>query len=680
MRTRSILIGLGLSILGFSGISCVENSKSPEIQPAMDKVFPALARIFVVVAEPDSGRMERQMASGSGVIISQEGHVVTNHHVAGNATRIIVNLSNHEEIEATLVGSDPLSDISVLKLKTETRKDPSAPLPVAQWGDSDQVKVGDVVLAMGSPGAISQSVTQGIVSNPAMILPRGLSGRFILDGEDVGAIVRWIAHDAVIYGGNSGGPLVDLRGNVIGINEIGVASLGGAIPSNLARKIAQELIAHGEIERSWSGIVFETRLKDDSHKQGVLVAGVTSDSPAERAQLKPGDLLMVFNGQPLNARVPEDLPPIHQLIFATPFNKTVPIRYERDGKIVDATLTLEKRPKPLAKPVELKAWGVTARNITPSIVRQQRLDSSKGAIVDSLRANGPAKSGKNPLAPGDIITRVGDQEIDTVEKLVSVTDQLVKDQEKKIPALVQFKHGEQTFAGVFYIGSAKPDDPPAALVKPWSAMSTQVILSEMADLMKLPQTRGVRVTEVYPRQSAEKAGVKVGDLIVAVDGNKIDAYTPEHSGVFDNMIRRYAVGAEVELSVLREGESKKLKMTLEAAPNRLDTVKTHEDKDFEFTARDMVFEDRNRLRLPDDFAGVILVQVQRAGWASLGGLDANDIVMKIGDQSVKDVETLKTILAEAKKSKPRRLVFFVQRGILTFFTEIEPDWNNNPGE
>ena len=188
--------------------------------------------------------MRRSMVSGSGAIISPDGYVVTNHHVAGNSTRIYCTLSDGERVDAVRIGTDPLADIAVIKLKLDTRKHPDRPLAAATWGDSDKLRVGDVVLAMGCPGAISQSVTQGIVANTQMIMPG--SGQFRLDGEDVGEIVRWIAHDAVIFGGNSGGPLVNLQGEIVGINEIGVANLGGAIPANLARQVADELIKNGD--------------------------------------------------------------------------------------------------------------------------------------------------------------------------------------------------------------------------------------------------------------------------------------------------------------------------------------------------------------------------------------------------------------------------------------------------
>jgi serine protease Do len=249
----------------------------PQIEAAVKAVYPALVRIYVVSEEGGAGRMQKQRASGSGAIIHPDGYIVTNHHVAGRASRIVVNLADRQELRATLVGTDPLADLAVLKIDKKDLRDPNMALPVAKFGDSSKLAVGDVVLAMGSPAGLSQSVTQGIVSNLEMIAP---GGSMRLDGESVGELVRWIGHDAVIFGGNSGGPLVNLKGEIVGVNEVGIGSLGGAIPSNLASKVSQELIASGRVRRSWIGLSVQPLLKTIKATEGVLVSGMIADSPA----------------------------------------------------------------------------------------------------------------------------------------------------------------------------------------------------------------------------------------------------------------------------------------------------------------------------------------------------------------------------------------------------------------
>ena len=148
---------------------------------------------------------------------------------------------------------------------------------------------------MGSPAGLSQSVTKGIVSNLAMISP--FQGSFRLDGENVGELVRWLGHDAIIFPGNSGGPLLDQHGLIIGINEVGIGSLGGAIPSNLAKKIADELARTGFVSRSWTGLECQPVL--DSNKRGILVAGIIENSPAQTAGLAAGDRIIKYNGKKL---------------------------------------------------------------------------------------------------------------------------------------------------------------------------------------------------------------------------------------------------------------------------------------------------------------------------------------------------------------------------------------------
>src|SRR5436309_84113 len=336
-------IGLAFSLLlPPAGPAAAPQGKelSPQVRAAVDKAIarmrPALVRIHVVSTEYREGRELKMQAVGSGAIIAKDGYLITNHHVAGHAARMVCTLWNHEEIDAELVGTDPLTDISVLKLKPERPREFAA----ASFGDSSKIKVGDTVLAIGSPMALSQSVTLGIISNVEMIMPKmfGTFGRFRLDGEDVGALVRWIGHDAAIYGGNSGGPLVNLRGEIIGINEIRFG-LSGAIPGNLAHQIADQIIAKGKIQRSWLGIDAQPLFKHGKRERGVLVSGVVNDSPASRAGLQPGDLLLKLAETETNVRYDEEMPDFMRLVTTLPIGKDVPAVVLREGK--ETTFHLE---------------------------------------------------------------------------------------------------------------------------------------------------------------------------------------------------------------------------------------------------------------------------------------------------------------------------------------------------
>ncbi len=274
------------------GTEDVAGDARPALEAAISRVRPALVRIHVVSTEYREGRELKFQAVGSGAIISKDGFLITNHHVAGHAARIVCTLWNREEVEAQLIGTDPLTDISVLKLKPEEPRQ----FVAAAFGDSSKMSVGDSVLAMGSPMALSQSVTLGIISNVEMIMPRMLGGmgRFQLDGEDVGALIRWIAHDAAIYPGNSGGPLVNLRGEIVGINEISLG-LSGAIPGNLARSVAEEIMARGKVRRSWLGLDAQPRFKHGTAGRGVFggrhcrrFARRQDRAPARRPAPAPG--------------------------------------------------------------------------------------------------------------------------------------------------------------------------------------------------------------------------------------------------------------------------------------------------------------------------------------------------------------------------------------------------------
>lgn len=644
----------------------------PKVDAAVQAVYPALVRIHVVSEEGGGGRMQKGRSSGSGAIISPEGHILTNHHVAGRATRITVRLADRQEIRATLVGTDALADLAVLKIDPKDLRNPEAPLPVAKFGDSSTLQVGDVVLAMGSPAGLSQSVTQGIVANTEMIAP---GGAMRLDGEAVGELVRWIGHDAVIFPGNSGGPLVNLAGEIVGVNEVGIGSLGGAIPSNLAKKVSDEIIATGKVRRSWIGLNAQPLLKTSDAKSGVLAGGVISGSPADVAGIKAGDIITRCNGvEVVTSRAPEDIPVFNRMLLESPVGAEVVLDGLRDGKPQTWKVTTTEREPAEPREKELISWGITARDLTDLAAKQLLRADSDAVFVQSLRPGGAADTSKPSIEEGDLILSVDGKATPNLDALVTVSEEITKGKTEPVPVLVSYEHGGRSYLTVVKIGPEPDVDKPGIAKKAWVGIDTQVISTDLADALGIPGSKGVRVTRLHPNTKAEKAGLQVGDLLLKLDGTVIPASRPEESDVFESLIRQYKVGTEVTLAVRRGKEDLEVKVPLEIGHEGASDLDSHESETLEFNSRDLSQEDRVAKKLPDDFKGVLVTNIIPAGWAALGGLSTGDIIVTIDGKTVESIEVLKSVLAELEKNKRSPIVMFVRRGIATRFVELEPTW------
>ena len=644
----------------------------PQIESSVQAVYPALVRIHVVSEEGGGGRMQKMRASGSGTIIHPDGYILTNHHVAGRATRIVVRLADRQEVRATLVGTDPLSDLAILKIDKKDLRDPNMALPVAKFGDSSALQVGDVVLAMGSPAGLSQSVTQGIVANTEMISP---NGSMRLDGESVGELVRWIGHDAVIFPGNSGGPLVNLKGEIIGVNEVGIGSLGGAIPASLARKVADELIANGKVRRSWTGLIAQPLLKSSKATAGVLVGGVLEGSPAEKAGLVAGDIVTNCNGTAIAAsRAPEDIPVFNRQVLESPVGSEIVLQgFRGDTAQTWKMLTTEREPaEPREK--ELLSWGITARDLTHLVAQQMHRDDNRAVVVQSIRTGGAAAASKPAIVSGDLLVEVAGKPVANIEDLIRVSAEITKDKTEPVPVLVSFEHDGRNYLTVVKIGPEPDPDKPGLVRKAWIGIDTQVISADLAQALGIPGSKGVRVTQVHPGSDAEKAGLKAGDLLLKLDGTVIPTSRPEDSDVFTSLIRQYRIGTEAALNVRRGKEQLVIKVPLVTSPESTSELASHTCDPLEFTSRDLGQADRVSEKLPSDLKGVLVTGVTPSGWSALGGLSGGDILLSLDGKPVDSIETLKGQLDELEKSKRSPFTMFIRRGITTRYIEIEPTW------
>jgi serine protease Do len=284
----------GRAVTGIVNISAVSVVRTPNSPFANDPIF---RQFFGSQDDWFGSRIQQSLSLGSGVIISPDGYVVTNNHVvAGNVREITAGLPDKREVKGKIVGRDPLTDIAVVKIDATN-------LPVLPWGDSSKLKVGQWVLAIGSPFRLNQTVTLGIVS------ALGRTGIGLAGYED------FIQTDAAINPGNSGGGLIDARGEVVGINSAiysesgGSQGVGFAVSSNLARRIAEELIRYGEVRRGSIGAVNIQTMTPDIAAQlgyttavtGAVVVGMSRTSPAYEAGIQPGDVIVAFNGRPVES-------------------------------------------------------------------------------------------------------------------------------------------------------------------------------------------------------------------------------------------------------------------------------------------------------------------------------------------------------------------------------------------
>lgn len=383
------------------------------------------------------GRQREAQSLGSGFIISPDGYIMTNNHVVADADEIIVRLSDRSELEAKLIGADPRSDVALLKVEGKD-------LPVVRLGKADDLKVGEWVLAIGSPFGFDHSVTAGIVSAKGRNLPSD-------------SYVPFIQTDVAINPGNSGGPLFNLQGEVVGINSQiftrsgGFMGLSFAIPMEVAMQVADQLKADGKVTRGWLGVVIQEVNKDLAESfgldkpAGALVAQVLEDGPADKGGLQVGDVILNLNGKPIIMSA--DLP---HLVGGLKPGEKAELDVVRDGsrKKLNVTVgTLPEEGQELASSGSAQGGersnnrlGVTVVELTAE--QKKGLDLKGGVVVKEV-LNGPAAM--IGLRPGDVITHLNNQAIDSISAFTQVAQDLPKNRSVSMRVLRQGRASFITF-------------------------------------------------------------------------------------------------------------------------------------------------------------------------------------------------------------------------------------------
>ncbi len=325
----------------------------------------------------------KQEGVGSGFIISKDGYILTNNHVVGDADVITVRLADEREFKAKVIGTDPQSDVALIKIKD------GGDLPVLPMGDSDKIEVGEWVIAIGSPFQLSQTVTVGVVS------AKGRSRIGLNDYED------FIQTDAAINPGNSGGPLLNIHGEVIGINTAifsrsgGYMGIGFAIPINMATAIKEQLLKHGKVTRGWLGVVIQdvdeelAKSFDLKNAKGVIISEVTKDSPADKAGLKDGDVIIALNGEEL-----DDVAALRNQIALTAPGTKVTLKLLRDGKEKTIIVKIGEMPGKFAAGghggTKLDELGMALQDLTAELADQFGYKKGQGVLISDVEPDSPA--------------------------------------------------------------------------------------------------------------------------------------------------------------------------------------------------------------------------------------------------------------------------------------------------
>lgn len=679
MRRALIALCLGvcaLPTLADPGLAAdVATATQVRMQAARDSVLPYVVSIFVVREDAVQGRAQLRVSSGSGTIISRDGHVATNAHVTENGKKFRVVLADKRELSASLVGEDALSDIAVLKI----RDVPEAGLPFAHFAGENTLQAGDVVLAMGAPWGMAHSVSQGVVNNPERLLLSLFQDEADYEqqlgqNQPTARFYAWIQHDASISPGNSGGPLVNMAGEIVGINTRG-NSMGGdmafAIPAPVASKIVADLIAHGTVPRSFFGFGVRS-LKRSGFDRGVLVSSVIRGSPAAAAGIEPGDRIVAIDDIRVTVSEPEQVPPFLRALTERKIGSTMQLTLLRQGQERKAALVSTSYPPDLGHDLEVKAWGVTFTELTPNIARTRYLKRSNGLLVTGVLPGKRAATAHPPLQVGDVLHAIDGQPVGRREDLAPLE---LDNGGAALRRVLELERNSQQLISVLDAKPTRDDDKKLReLPKAWIGIDTQPITATTAALIGGPASGGFRVTRVYEQSPAAKAGVQVGDVITALAGQSVPVSGDIGDEALQQRIREALLDEPLGLSISRAGKTMEIDVRPVAAPTPVSSLRSRTIEWLDLGVRNLGFYDRVSRGLATDSQGVIVENVAPGGLAGLAFLASGDVVLQVNGEVVADIDAFERLTDRKARKSGTPLSFLVLRGSRTRLLYLDAEW------
>ncbi len=668
MPADNLLRALPLCLLCAAVAPAQQSDIKAQIEFAKSKVYPALVNISVVSKSYESGRTVRRPSAGSGTIVSPAGHVITNYHVVEGAERVTCTLPTGEEITAKVLAEDPALDFAVLRLDLEKRRNPNIALPFATLGDSDTLDVGDYVLVVGNPLALSSSMTLGIVSNTRRVFTDFLGNEaddMDIGGQKTGMFTLWIQTDALILPGNSGGAMVDLRGEIVGMNTRGGGGLGFATPSNMLAKSLNQILTYGEVRRGWLGV--DVRPFPEPLPRGALVANVVPGSPADIAGIVAGDRITALDDMSVQCQFIEDMPQFYGAIADLAPGSTVQVALASGKKV---QVKVGRYENFLADEREFRSVGVTARGVTVPLAVARGWPDSNGVLLTGIRPGKPIESARPALAVGDVIRQLDGKPV------VSIADVDKTFQDAKPGTTMSFtvRRDRQEIVSALVIEEPVERKGGKVLPRPWLGVQTQVLSPEVAKALGMEGQKGLRITRVLPDTRAQTSGLLVGDVLVGIGDETLESYRPQDAGDLDNLMNDFAVDQKVAVKVRRGAEKLSYDVVLEASRLVPGDPDKASDDFFELKVRAIVFSDRVDEPWPEGTQGASVTDCTSGGWAAMSGLRNGDLIQRIDDVVVDGPADVTKALDAARAAKRPLVSIFVRRGTRTTFVFIEPTY------